>query len=259
MKTHTQPTELAHATKTPRKKVAKAFTLIELLVVIAIIAILAAILFPVFARARENARRSSCQSNLKQIGLGLLQYAQDYDEHYVPNDTWSQRLQPYLKSTQIFACPSQADNNVYRDQGPGAITTIVYGPAIPKLSYGINNVYGGSTQPVRIFEQNGPPASIAAIEDSSGTVAFTDTGNFGSSNNNYQTIPAAGAVLNLDAAASPPTLSGSQGTIIARHLETTNVAFIDGHIKAMRVDELSKTGTPVAGVTRYRHFSPQLD
>ncbi len=64
------------------KNVSKAFTLIELLVVIAIIAILAAILFPVFARARENARRSSCESNVKQIMLGVLQYAQDYDEKY---------------------------------------------------------------------------------------------------------------------------------------------------------------------------------
>ena len=62
------------------------FTLIELLVVIAIIAILAAILFPGFARARENARRSSCQSNLKQIGLSALQYAQDYDEKWMPHE-----------------------------------------------------------------------------------------------------------------------------------------------------------------------------
>ena len=69
-------------THTSRKR---AFTLIELLVVIAIIAILAAILFPVFARARENARRASCLSNLKQIGLGVMQYNQDYDGHYPPN------------------------------------------------------------------------------------------------------------------------------------------------------------------------------
>src|SRR5205809_4233116 len=67
-------------TRVVQERTRRAFTLIELLVVIAIIAILAAILFPVFSRARENARRASCQSNLKQIGLGFLQYAQDYDE-----------------------------------------------------------------------------------------------------------------------------------------------------------------------------------
>src|SRR4028119_299121 len=96
------------ASKMLRRPTHRGFTLIELLVVIGIIAILAAILFPVFARARENARRSSCQSNLKQIGLGMLQYAQDYDEKFMPfrdpNNAnspfvWPNIIQPYTKST----------------------------------------------------------------------------------------------------------------------------------------------------------------
>jgi len=86
---------------------AKGFTLIELLVVIAIIAILAAILFPVFARARENARRSSCQSNEKQIALGFKQYTSDYDEKYpVADATWPTAINVYTKSAQILRCPS---------------------------------------------------------------------------------------------------------------------------------------------------------
>jgi prepilin-type N-terminal cleavage/methylation domain-containing protein/prepilin-type processing-associated H-X9-DG protein len=90
----------------------RGFTLIELLVVIAIIAILAAILFPVFARARENARRASCQSNLKQIGLGIMQYVQDYDERlpYASSGGtlgWAYAIQPYIKSEQLFQCPSE--------------------------------------------------------------------------------------------------------------------------------------------------------
>ena len=109
----------------PSTRTRSAFTLIELLVVIAIIAILAAILFPVFARARENARRSSCQSNLKQIGLGVIQYVQDYDEKYPIRNhkgnpvlgataatdatgAWV-NLQPYLKSEQIYQCPSETN------------------------------------------------------------------------------------------------------------------------------------------------------
>jgi len=135
----------------------KGFTLIELLVVIAIIAILAAILFPVFARARENARRTACLSNMKQIGLGIMQYTQDYDEHYPrawggigtdgrtgnPDDietdtskpggvfkinaaasgvadhyrTWMDYIYPYVKSTQLFQCPSHVTGYDYPDYG----------------------------------------------------------------------------------------------------------------------------------------------
>lgn len=91
----------------------RGFTLIELLVVIAIIAILAAILFPVFARAREQAKRTSCLSNLKQLALAAMMYGQDYDE-LLPvgatqgNPLWNvvQGLQPYVKNSQIFYCPS---------------------------------------------------------------------------------------------------------------------------------------------------------
>ena len=112
----------------------RGFTLIELLVVIAIIAILAAILFPVFARAREKARQSSCSSNLKQIATAMLMYAQDYDEqftryrqtdgsgsYYLPDRldgdfnwydgnglsyTWPTNIYPYVKNAQVFVCPS---------------------------------------------------------------------------------------------------------------------------------------------------------
>ena len=95
----------------------RGFTLIELLVVIAIIAILAAILFPVFARAREKARQTSCMSNLKQMGLAFFMYSSDYDELYVTNPYWKSKLQPYIKNKQINVCPSRRELPWYFGHG----------------------------------------------------------------------------------------------------------------------------------------------
>lgn len=112
------------------------FTLIELLVVIAIISILAAILFPVFGRAKENARRASCSSNLKQIGLGIMQYAQDYDAYMPPSQlgssstgplvSWPTAMFSYIKNEQVFVCPSgEEDPTPHPDVLNGDLTPYV--------------------------------------------------------------------------------------------------------------------------------------
>ena len=118
------------------------FTLIELLVVIAIIAILAAILFPVFAQAREKARQSACQSNLKQIALGIRMYSQDYDECMpyqaysaqssgvgswnldTVQNNWARAAMPYIKNQQIYTCPTAAPVNDVNHTSPNAISYI---------------------------------------------------------------------------------------------------------------------------------------
>jgi prepilin-type N-terminal cleavage/methylation domain-containing protein len=131
---------LAMKSSRPSTHEAKGFTLIELLVVIAIIALLAAILFPVFARARENARRASCQSNLKQLGLGLMQYTQDYDEMLPAGENttngywgtgWAGGIFPYVKSAQVYVCP----NDTTRGSGTN--------PHPVSYSYNINLNYTG--------------------------------------------------------------------------------------------------------------------
>lgn len=222
-----------------KRVLGKGFTLIELLVVIAIIAILAAILFPVFARARENARRASCQSNLKQIGLGILQYAQDYDEKLpftsfgapgIPVVArWQDMTYSYIKSEQIFVCPSASDMKfTYHDPSLG--TAI---PADSNGGYGWNvSFYDGSSA-----YRSPDGKNLAALESVATTVLVGEKGNFPS----------------LFEVASWPNISGQVAPfgspkglgiygMMERHLDTTNVLYADGHVKSSKLDALVKKG-----------------
>ena len=239
-------------TRTTRKK---GFTLIELLVVIAIIAILAAILFPAFARARENARRASCQSNLKQLMLGVFQYTQDYDEKMPPivgGGNWMQITQPYIKSTQLFTCPSDANPT-------DVVGTTTYNGVAPFHTSYIYNAQMGRL--VNFVTWNG--ISIAEIQNPAGTVAFSDGGVQASATAPFVTTTVKPTSFLLfdpttdptgtmafgpgNAVAPPGTGSGQDNSWAgpnARHLETANVAFADGHVKAFRTEKFYTGNSP---------------
>lgn len=190
----------------------RAFTLIELLVVIAIIAILASILFPVFARARENARRASCQSNLKEIGLAMMQYTQDYDEKYIANQptdtaspgngvTFVTALQPYIKSTQIFICPSATGTTVTTPNTAGDHN---WSAPSPPWNTASTSSYGMNT--------NLENASLASVDSPATRILFFDS-----------TWYTAGGVT--------VGLAGDPIWEATRHFDGIDIAYADGHVK----------------------------
>ena len=239
MKTNLTPRHRASGVQPSIKPIFSGFTLIELLVVIAIIAILAAILFPVFARARENARRASCSSNLKQIGLGWLQYAQDYDERIVPFSStagtagyshhWTTALQPYLKSTQIYVCPSNSDKttgytmNIFAAGSGRSLAEFQETTRVPMFVDGV-----GEDQTAAVTGNNivalafylGPPQSVVSGRHTKDGV--TDGANQWEASINGSVAP-------------------------DRHLEGANYLFVDGHVKWAKGQGADSKVTPCVG------------
>ena len=217
----------------------RAFTLIELLVVIAIIAILAAILFPVFAKVREKARQTACLSNEKQIGLAALQYVQDYDGTYPIGDTryrstgWAGQLYPYIKSAAVFVCPD--------DPTPTAAPEFV-NPMLP-ISYALNQSIDfeasscGVTLNGNESSFNSPSVTVLLVEvtgatwdpttDAPGTASWS----FSPTGNGWSTYP---NLMNAkDYASGNMELQGvaPSPTNIARHTQGSNFILADGHAK----------------------------
>ena len=233
-----------------------AFTLIELLVVIAIIAVLAAILFPVFAQAREKARQTACVSNQKQIGLAVLQYVQDFDENYPLSFyqsasgafsasgtpvSWPRILQTYLKSTAVYRCPSDASEsgNV---PGTGDTAATRY-----PVSYSYNYFLGGNFSPTGI-----PGSTLPATVKDAQTVMLVDGAATPQSGVNpaqwKQKIAANAATpatpdtknrtawLLVHAGTAPVIGFADYGSPMARHGGRVNVLFGDGHAKSLKTE-----------------------
>lgn len=237
-------------TTVARCELRKGFTLIELLIVIAIISLLAAILFPAFSRARESARRSSCLSNVRQIGMAIQQYTQDYDERVVPFATssncpcWPDKLFPYVNSAQIFSgCPSKPSSQWVPNSKNG-------------MSYAYNVLYNSAG--TADGQETTPPSGtgsatgllIAAAPVPSETIILGDSSD--------QYIVFAAAKTNIVSELQYPVTHasgllhiGRDGTsttntnqhFVGRHFDGANFAFMDGHAKWMKMTDVARTNS----------------
>ena len=226
----------------------RAFTLIELLVVVTIIAVLAAILFPVFARARENARRASCMSNLKQIGLALMMYVQDYDETYpyasmdgndplyaAPDASWPYLLQPYTKSLQVFTCPSSTSGS------NAGIWFGNYGASTNLLKYRSSCV----TKMASISE----PSEGYAIMDGS---AWTMNTGFATNPSDLYYVPGTGESHSGMSMTYMKIFNLVSDFFGGRHFAGDDMLFADGHVKWMKAQDIveqAKLGNQGAWMT----------
>jgi prepilin-type N-terminal cleavage/methylation domain-containing protein/prepilin-type processing-associated H-X9-DG protein len=235
-----------------RKGFSFGFTLIELLVVIAIIAILAAILFPVFARAREKARSSSCQSNLKQLALGMIMYSQDYDERF-PNWNWGRdrgnppvsgagssplpwylAIFPYVKNQQLYICPSDKRCPWGGPIGRMCCSDCKY-ERFP-YSYGYNEPISANCCNFNAVASIRRPADTLLLGDCRASLGGWEPN---------------GLLARYILADRPYACAGcGKGVDVTgmrddytRHLGGSNIAFVDGHVKWFRWDRLRTTNT----------------
>jgi prepilin-type N-terminal cleavage/methylation domain-containing protein/prepilin-type processing-associated H-X9-DG protein len=216
----------------PSQNHRSAFTLIELLVVIAIIAILAAILFPVFAKAREKARQTACLANEKQIGLGLMQYIQDYDETYPlsvsassvgTNVSYRQLIQPYMKSVQVLICSSNPNNSQITHNAVDNFPA-TYVSYAANCSHTDDAQNPATTTGLGVMSCSGAAVWDSLIQVPAETIAVTE---FTAINSQFDIRNTARSGVETDN-------TNANGYLFSGHNGMSNFLFADGHAKAMK-------------------------